>query len=64
MNIFSNISPSKMSIYGAQPHYKAPSDLRVEYEKCSDLHQVSETTPSIMAQSWSWDIQIAIKKQR
>ena len=31
--------------------------------QCSDKHQVSETVTSIMAQNWSWDSQIAVKKK-
>ena len=33
-------------------------------KKRSDWHRVSEAVPSIMAQSWPWGGQIAVKKKR
>ena len=48
---------------GTQPHYEAPGDLPVEYVKRSDQHRVSEAVPSIMARSWPWGSQIAVKKK-
>ena len=47
---------------GTQPHYQAPGDLWVKNVKCRDWFQLSEAAPSIMAQSWPWGSQIAVKK--
>ena len=47
---------------GSQPRYETPRDLWVEYVKCSDYRRVSEAASSIMAQSWQWGSQIAVKK--
>ena len=43
-------------------YYKASHNLQVENVKHSDQHLVSEAVPSIMAQSWLWGSQIAVKK--
>ena len=46
--------------FGTQPCYESPADLRVEIsQKRSDQHQVNETAPSTVAQSWPWGNQIA-----
>ena len=48
---------------GNQPRYEAPGDLRAEYVRRNDRHRVSEAVPSIMAQSWPWGSQTAVKKK-
>ena len=48
---------------GTQPRYEAPGNLRVENVKRSDKHQVSEAASTIMAESWLWGSQIAVKKR-
>ena len=41
---------------------RLPVILRLKIDKKCDKHQMTETVPSITAQIWSWDSQIADKK--
>ena len=68
---FSDFIPFSMHPHNRNPsviftteNLQAPGDLRVEYEKRSDYHRVSEAVPSIMARSWSWGSQIVVKKKK
>ena len=55
---------SAWSVFGIQPRYEAPGDLRVESRiKRSDLYWVKEAAPSTVAQSWQWVSQEAVKKK-
>ena len=45
------------------PLREAPGDPLTGYVKRSDQHRRGEAVPSIIAQTWPWGSQIAVKKK-
>ena len=50
--------------FGTQPHYEAPSDLRVEVNQNAVINiRLVKAASATVAQSWLWGSQIAVKKK-
>ena len=60
---FYNFDPKVTKrIVTTQPCYEVLVDIRSKLFQCRYEYRVSEPDPSIMAKSWSWGSQIAVKK--